>query len=66
MDAYHLWEDLPFTLEALESNTTRMFTLENPRLVKGYWCYQIFIEEAEGVNPGLTYWQLYTVNSVFS
>jgi hypothetical protein len=66
MDAYHLWEDLPFILEVLEGNTTKIFTLENPKLAKGYWCYRIFIEEAEGINPGLTYWQLYTVNNVFS
>ena len=66
MDAFHLWEDLPFTLEALEGRTTKVFTLENPGLAKGYWRYRIFIEEAEGVNPGLIYWQLYTVNPVYS
>ena len=66
MDSFHLWEDLPFTLEAIEGNTTRVFTLANPKLAKEYWCYSILIEEAEGTNPGLTYWQLYTVNPVFS
>ena len=65
MDGFHSWEDLPFQFEPLEGDT-KVFTLENPRLAKGYWCYQIFIEEAEGVDPGLTYWQLYAVNSVFS
>lgn len=66
MDVFHLWEDLLFTLKPLLDNSTRMFTLENPKLAKGYWDYRIFIEEAEGESPGLTYWQLYTINPVYS
>ena len=66
MDGFHLWEDLLFTTEPLEGGTTRVFTLENPELAREYWHYRIFIEEAEGVNPGLMYWQLYTVNPVYS
>jgi len=26
--------------------------------------YRILVEEAEGSNPGLSYWQLYTVNDI--
>jgi len=31
---------------------------------EGYINYRIFVEEAEGQNPGLSYWQLYTVDNV--
>ena len=33
----------------------------NPKV--GYITYRIFVEEAEGQNPGLSYWQLYTVDN---
>lgn len=64
MDVFHSWEDLLFITEPLVGNT-RVFTLENPELAREYWHYRFFIEEAEGVNPGLTYWQLYTINPVY-
>jgi hypothetical protein len=32
----------------------------NPKV--GYINYRIFVEEAEGQNPGLSYWQLYTLD----
>jgi hypothetical protein len=58
MDRFHLWEDLPFKLEPLLNNTIKVFTLD-PKLAKGYWIYRLFIEEAEGTDPGINYWQLY-------
>ena len=36
----------------------------NPKLVKEYLMYRIFVEEADGNNLGLTYWQLFTVKRV--
>lgn len=66
MDEFHRYDALPFTTEPLTSTTTKAFTMENPKLARGYWRYRIFVEEAEGENPGLTYWQLYAINPVFS
>jgi hypothetical protein len=62
--AEELWEDLPFKLEPLMDSTTRVFTLATPSEAKRYRCYRIFIEDAEGRNPGLNYWQLYALNPV--
>ena len=64
LDRYHLWEDLEFDLEPIDHTTTSVFTLKNPKLAKPYWWYRIFIEEAEGMNPGLSYLQLYTIDPV--
>jgi hypothetical protein len=58
MDRYHLWEDLLFNLEPLLNNNIKVFTLDS-KLAKGYWIYRLFIEEAEGTDPGINYWQLY-------
>ena len=30
----------------------------------GYSTYRIFVHEAEGINPGLSYWQLFKLDSV--
>ncbi len=61
-----MWENLSFNIEPLIDNSIKVFTLENLKLAKSYYDYRIFIEEAEGENPGLNYWQLYEINPVFS
>ena len=43
------------------NNVMRYFYV-SPKEV--YNNYRIFVEEAEGQNPGLSYWQLYTVDNV--
>jgi hypothetical protein len=65
-NGFHLWENLSFNIEPLIDNSIKVFTLENLKLAKSYYDYRIFIEEAEGENPGLNYWQLYAINPVFS
>ena len=58
------WEDLPFTpIIPIEHAITYTFTTD-PKVAKEYECYRLFVEEAEGDNPGLIHWQLYTVNPV--
>ena len=57
------WEDLPFNTEQQKSDHT--FTLQNPSLAALYNSYRIFFERALGLNPGLCYCQLYTVNPVY-
>jgi len=66
MDWFHLWEDLEFDIRPIDYTTTSVFTLDNLKLVKPYRLYRIFIEEAEGINPGLSYWQLYPMNPVLT
>jgi len=55
------WKDLPFTTRSIEDGITYIFKID-PALAEEYQWYRIFVEESEGVNPGLSYWQLYTVN----
>lgn len=55
------WEDLAFNTQS-DAHT---FQLENPSLAGLYRSYRIVIERALGLNPGLIYWQLYTVNPVY-
>lgn len=64
LDMYHLWDDLEFDLEPIDHTITSVFTLKNPKLAKPYWVYRIFVEEAQGINPGLSYLQLYTVDPI--
>ena len=61
-DVFHEWIDLPFNSQPLEG-TTKLFMID-PKLAPEYLLYRIFVEEAEGINPGLSYWQLYTVNYI--
>ena len=54
-----------------------LFIAENKRIDKvmnyyyiqsteKYSTYRIFVHQAEGENPGLSYWQLYTVDNIVS
>ena len=59
------WKDIPFTpAQPIEDGITYTFKID-PKLAKDYQAYRLFVEESEGESPGLTYWQLYTVNPVY-
>ena len=60
---YTLWNDLYVADNEPITSVVRYFYV-NPN--EGYIYYRIFVYEAEGQNPGLSYWQLYTVDNVVS
>ena len=64
-DGFHEFQDLPFSTKPLDGRELlpNSFII-SPHLTKQYLMYRILVEEAEGSNPGLSYWQLYTVNDI--
>jgi hypothetical protein len=64
-DGFHEFEDLPISTKPLDGRDLlpNSFII-SPHLTKQYLMYRIIVEEAEGSNPGLSYWQLYTVNDI--
>ena len=64
-DGFHEFQDLPFSTKPLDGRDLRPNSfIISPLLTKEYLIYKILVEEAEGSNPGLNYWQLYTVNDI--
>ena len=61
-DGFDTFKDLPFDTQPVDFRT-RHFEID-PKLAKEYSIYRIFVEKAAGDKPGLSYWQLYTVNPV--
>jgi hypothetical protein len=58
---YTNWNDIYTANNDPINNVMKYFDV-SPN--EGYINYRIFVEEAEGQNPGLSYWQLYTVDNV--
>ena len=61
-DSSPSWTDLPFDTRPVES-FMRSFKID-PILTKDYQLYKIIVEKSEGKNPGLRYFQLFTVSPV--
>ena len=59
--ASSIWDTIYSAVNDKVNMVMRYFHV-NPK--EGYINYRIFVEEAEGQNPGLSYWQLYTVDNV--
>jgi hypothetical protein len=60
------WINLPFSLNAIKSNFSRFEINPSFTKVQEYQEYRLLIKEAEddNNNPGISHWQLYTINPV--
>ena len=58
------WKTLPFTLRPIDN--VQNFEID-PNLAEEYLFYRLLIQEAESLanNPGISHWQLFTVNPIY-
>ena len=60
------WFRLPFHTDLEYSDELKKYSVSDLREIKEYDNYRIVVDEAAGSNIGLTYWQLFTINHVYT
>ena len=73
-DGYHPWDvliDSDITIQNIsEGNTVKQYKTQffdiDPTLINEYVFYKLYVLESEGINPGLSHLQFYTLNKILT